>query len=312
MADLPIVSIDAGILTTLNRSKSITFKEGEVLQGVVVERNAVGGVTIAVKGVLLVARSELELPQDSALFFRVAAEQNGKELRLQLMGNAEQKGATPAATGGEMELAGLSRAFTTALAANPDKLTAEAVEGFLKNLPAGVELPKTVKEELVELLRTSLKCSGQGVSQRLTDLSGQLPAGLRNLPVLAELRQTMQLGMANLSAASLKQALQDTGVGLEAKLKLLAQAVQPLLNGDSEPAAAAGKVGTNQWGGERSASPTGSVQQPDSTQGGPSPGGDPFRPRSAPGDPARALSGGRRDPRLRLSNNRQRGCWNNC
>ncbi len=254
MADLPIVSIDAGLLTTLNRTKSITFKEGEVLQGVVVERNPVGGVTIAVKGVLFVARSELALPQDKALFFRVAAEQNGKELRLQFLGDTEQKGAAPAvATGGDKGLAGLLRAFTTAVAANPGKLTAEAVESFLKNLPAGVELPKTVKGELVELLRTSMKSSGEGMSQRLADLSGQLPAALRNLPELAELRQSLQLGMATVNGAALKQALQDTGVGLEAKLKLLAQAVQPMLNGGTEPAAAGGKVGTNQWDGERSA-----------------------------------------------------------
>ncbi len=262
MADLPIVSVDAGLLTTLNRSKSFTFKEGEVLQGVVVERNAVGGVTIAIKGVLLVARSDLELPQDTALFFRVAAEQNGKELRLQFLGPAEQKAAAPAvAASGEKELAGLMRAFSSAVGTNPEKLTAEAVEGFLKNLPAGVELPKAVKEELVELLRTSLKSSGQGVSQRLTDLSGQLPATLRDLPALAELRQGLHLSMATLSAASLKQALQDTGVGLEAKLKLLAQAVQPLLKGDPEPTVATGRVGTNQWGGPRGELQAGTLQQ---------------------------------------------------
>jgi hypothetical protein len=99
------------------------------------------------------------------------------------------------------------------------------------------------------------------VSQRLTDLSGQLPAALRNLPALAELRQGLHLSMATLSAASLKQALQDTGVGLEAKLKLLAQAVQPLLNGDPEPAVAAGRAGTMPWGGQRTESHAGNLQQ---------------------------------------------------
>jgi len=101
-----------------------------------------------------------------------------------------------------------------------DTFSLAKVESLLKALPADINaLPKEVKTQLQDLLFASLKTTGQSIQSRLATVSGQISEVMNNSASAEQFKADLMLSMDSLRAAPLKNALLNTGVAFEAKLK---------------------------------------------------------------------------------------------
>jgi hypothetical protein len=238
MADMRVGGIGGVITAVTPTGKSIALKQGEIVRGVVVDTDVAGGVTVAIKGVLLAAKTDLFLEPGKTLLFQITTEPAGDEVKLHVLGSADEaaepsKGAAPRTAAGE-DATRLIRDFAAKLRANPADVNLDSLEKLIKELPAGEKLPPGAKAELVEVLRQALQSSGEDVRTRGERLVNLIRNTVGVMPEMEKLEKDIRVGMEALLKTPLGTILQDTGVTLEAKLKSLARVLaadgdQPLL-----------------------------------------------------------------------------------
>jgi hypothetical protein len=99
---------------------------------------------------------------------------------------------------------------------------------LLMSLPADIRsLPRILRNDIRILLQASLKEWGGDVPQSISRILGQLPKDFPE-PHLVEILKNGFLAPERLQAAELKEALENSGIILEAKLKVM---VESLLQG---------------------------------------------------------------------------------
>lgn len=226
MINFKVTNYDNSALTIVKPvGKPIPIQLGETLQAVVTDVLPGGGVTLKIKDNFINAKTELMLQKDmSALFKVLDTPVSGKELKLQFIGYTEK----PPEETKQSEQMGeaLNRVLkdmTDTLSKNGDKIGPKTIENLLKALPSeSSTLPKEIRAQLQDLLKASLKSTGQGIQSKLSDfLNTQLPESLSDHPLVQNLKNVM-VNIDKLMTTKLGNALQDTGVAFEAKLKSIA------------------------------------------------------------------------------------------
>lgn len=232
MDNLRVGTRDPILLLTRSADKLVSLKPGEVVRARVAELLPGGEVNLLIQGNLFRARSSLQLPEDASVLFRVLGQQSGEsgsEIRLQFLeviapteaGRLPQKSAVD-------PLQDLTQELTSNLAAKaqmPAKLTA-IVEQLLKALPEDASrIPSGTREQLLTLLQTSLRNTGQSIQDRLNLFFQKLVNQDNPLAhEIAEIREQVFADIETISQVPLEANLANSGVGLEAKVRALAEA----------------------------------------------------------------------------------------
>ncbi|MBZ0158481.1 MAG: flagellar hook-length control protein FliK [Alphaproteobacteria bacterium] len=233
-------------LTILHPSgKELSLKVGEIVRARVMEILPAGGVSLNIKGNIISARTEVPLEKGSAVLFKVLnTPSSGQDLQLQYMGNPGlsgqgQKGSGALAAGNTMNklLQDLSASLLKSGAKGAPS-TLQVLESIIRELPADLNsLPPETKVQLQSLLQASLTSAGRNIQSRVdTFLRQQFPGGLEEQPAVQSMKREMMVAIGKMLGPSLKEALENTGVVFEAKLKssLVAAATgstAPSLNG---------------------------------------------------------------------------------
>lgn len=204
--------------------KALPIQLGETLEALISDIQPSGAVTLNVKGSYITAKTQLQLEKDLTAMFKVIdTPVSGKELKLQFVGYKEQPEQTkqkPADTPLGRAMGDLSQA----LAKGGDKIAPKTIDNVLKSLPHDSSvLPKDVKQQLQTLLQESLKSTGQNIQTKLSGFfKNQVPESAAQHPMVQNLKTELMLNIEKLFPPQIKNALQDTGVALEAKLKAVA------------------------------------------------------------------------------------------
>jgi hypothetical protein len=94
---------------------------------------------------------------------------------------------------------------------------------LLKALPAEVQsLPRGLRTEIQLIFQAALKGLGQDVQPRIVQLMNSLPDGVSD-PILIQTLKSSLVSMEGLQAGELQEALENSGVVLEAKIKALGE-----------------------------------------------------------------------------------------
>ena len=221
--------------------KFLKLTPGEVLRATVVDVSPGGEVSLRIKGSLIQAKSTLPLPQDASVLFRVLGQQmggDGPEIRLQFLEVLEnQVGAGPHLDATIQLVQALARelAANAPVAGHIPEGFAATVEQLLKTLPEDAAmLPKELRVQLQSLLQAGLRSAGQSIQDRMSTLLNEaLLKGFSGPVDIGSIREHMITDMDRLLQASLRSTLENTGVGLEARLRQLLQALPA--EGDVSP-----------------------------------------------------------------------------
>lgn len=206
--------------------KSLPLKAGQTVQARVLGSPGSGIVTLKINDTLVTLKTEIPLPKDSEVYFKVVETDAGKpgsELKLQFAGYVRQQPAAPS-----QELSpdlGVDRLLMQATKLLADRQ--EWTEGFpnvirqiLKALPQDVKaLPRQTRIELLDILKASLKLAGQNIQENATRLLRQLPEGTEAGDQTNRMLKSLMVHIQKLSDATLRNALENSGVAFEAKLK---------------------------------------------------------------------------------------------
>lgn len=229
MINLRIVNPSRGFLIverTGGRQPSI--KPGDVVKAEVVEVLSSGMVTLRIKGGFITARSEVPLEAGFLGLFKVS-EGKGEvsTLRLQFMGRAEEKTGSSSPGLKWVFISRLVRELAGSLTKKGSDVEGirSLYEGLLKALPLDINaLPKEMRKELQDLLKTSLKTTGRSVREGLDSLMDRLPEGIKNRFSVEDLKSALVLSVEREGELPrLKGAMENTGVVLETKLKTMAR-----------------------------------------------------------------------------------------
>ncbi len=259
MTGFRISDLDKDLLTIVKpMGKSIPLMPGETVKAEVIDILPSGCVTLKIREGFLTAKARIHLQKDSTAFFKVSStDKSGKELRLQFMGYADKSINDHIADykGNAISklLQDLSAAFIKkGMAA---KTFSAIIEQIIKALPSDINsLPKEVRIQLQNLLQASLKQTGEGIQTRLDNLLKSLPEDYleKNIisNVVENLRKYLIVDIERLPNISLKNALEDTGVAFEAKLKSIVEMLHqtPLSEPDMLPIKKDLKAGLIQLG----------------------------------------------------------------
>jgi hypothetical protein len=242
MVNSGIMPPDSGLLTIVKPlGKPISLKIGEIVEARVVDVLPEGGVTLNLKGSVLTARAEIQFLKDTSILFKVlGTDRSGGELRLQFIGQAQGE-AIPDQNdpAGAKTLKGPLQDFSKVLsktAGTPDRVL-DAVEQLLKALPSDIKaLPPDMRLRLQVLIKDYIRSSVDNMSTRLDQLLKLLP---HDIPEKEQLMQTLKVFQKEITGSSakldhlpLRDALINTGVTLEAKLKALLSAMRAPSAGD--------------------------------------------------------------------------------
>ncbi len=246
MINFKITSRNTGFLTIEKPAgKAISLKLGEIIKAEVMDILPSGGVTLKIKGDFITAKTEVPLEKGTIAFLKVTdLPVEGKDLKLQFMGYTPesakgQKMPVPSFNLKDSPIPKLIQELTNSLAdikkgvvlgektdANIAKLQTLNSE-ILKALPSDMNLlPKEIRVQLQNLLQSSLKITGQSIQTRLESFINQLPAGIKNHPVVENLTKDLTVSIEKLLQTPMKSVLQNTGVALEAKLKAIIELFQ--------------------------------------------------------------------------------------
>jgi hypothetical protein len=233
MDTLRVGTRDPVLLLTRTADKLVSLKPGEVIRAQVAEVLPGGEVNLRIQGNLFRARSQLPLPENTSVLFRVLGqkrEEGASEIRLQFLeiiahsesGQMSQRSASDPLQTLTQELASNLAGKTQV----PAEL-ASTVECLLKALPDDPSrIPAETREQLLTLLQTNLRTTGQSIQDRLNSLLRQVmdqdSPPMRNL---ANVREQVFADIETISQIPLKSSLANTGVGLEARLRVLAEAL---------------------------------------------------------------------------------------
>lgn len=246
MINFKITSLDTGFLTIEKAAgKAISLKLGEIVKAEVMDILPSGGVTLKIKGDFITAKTEVPMEKGAVAFFKVTdLPVEGKDLKLQFMGYTPesakgQEMPAPSFNLKDSPISKLLQELTSSLAdikksivtgeksdANIAKLQTLNSE-ILKALPSDMNLlPKEIRAQLQNLLQSSLKITGQSIQTRLESFINQLPAGIKNHPIVENLTKDLTVSIEKLLQTPMKSVLQNTGVSLEAKLKAIIELFQ--------------------------------------------------------------------------------------
>ena len=263
MINFKITSLVDGNLTIeKGQGKSVLLTPGETIKAEIINILSSGNAVLKIKGELITAKTEVPLQQGETAFFKVSAStSSANELKLQFIGREDNSGDASVlknfmTTPEGKTLAGLIQELSDSLlkqsgtspsenqsisstltkgggapaqSGAPDRFPPDKIESLLKALPADINaLPKEIKTQLQDLLQSSLKSTGQSIQSRLDTVLSQLSDTLKNSPAAGNFKSDILLNMERLLSGPLKNALLNSGVALEAKLK--ATAFSMLLN----------------------------------------------------------------------------------
>ena len=112
-----------------------------------------------------------------------------------------------------------------------DKHATDVIEQFIRALPSELNtVPKELLVRLQDLLKTGMTKAGENMQVKLDKLMELLPELLSPgdpiLKSMKNLREDLMVRIDNVLHASLKNALADTGISLEAKLKAMVELLQ--------------------------------------------------------------------------------------
>ncbi len=221
------------LLLSRAADKVVSLKPGATIRAQVAEVLPGGEVNLRIQGNLFRAKSLLQLPENASVLLRVVGQKPGEgaaEVRLQFV---EVLSSAPDGAGQVLQkavadpLALKTQELASRLALktqNPAGLAA-TVENLLKALPdTPARIPAETRERLMTLLQTSLRTTGESIEERMTALLRQF--GDRNWPPMRELagiKAQVFADIETISQFSLQSTLANTGVGLEARLRALAE-----------------------------------------------------------------------------------------
>ncbi|MEW6417067.1 MAG: flagellar hook-length control protein FliK [Nitrospirota bacterium] len=261
----PITDLDSRLLTIIKPlGKSIPLMLGEIVKAEIIDILPTGSVTLKIKGSSLTAKTKIPLLKDSTVFFKVlSADKSGKELRLQFMGYADE-------TVNEQLIHDYKHDTISKLMQDLSKAILKEgrvaknfsgiVEQLLKLLPSDINsLSKEIMIQLQILLQSSLKQTGEGIQTRLDNLLKSLPQDFLDKDFVVRIVRNFKENMINIEQLLtvysenppsppfskggmgglflFKNAVHDTGVALEAKLKSIVELLQhmPLSQPDMSP-----------------------------------------------------------------------------
>ena len=230
MINFKISDLFEGLITvTKPLGKSIPLNVGEIVKGEVMDLLPTGGVTLRIKGSFITARTDIPLQKNTEVMLKVIGTPSSpNELKLQFMGMTEKEDPGPAAFKGEA----LNRFIQDTSGGAPrTPLSMELIERLLKALPSDVNaIPKEIRLQIQNVLRESLKATGQDIQTRLDELFKDLPPALKNQASLQDLKIDVTVSIDKLlsegAADNLEALLRGTGVALESKLKAVAELLQ--------------------------------------------------------------------------------------
>jgi len=214
--------------------KTVSFRIGEIVEAKVLDIFSTGGIALKIKGSVLTAQAEMSLLKNSTVLFKVTgADKQGSELKLQFMGYSGN--TVQSQNGGPVKVQMLNRLIddlSVLLSKSiSSKDVSEALEQLIKALPSDINtVPKELLVRLQDLLRNGMSKTGENVRIQLDKLTDLLPEFLSPgdplIKSMKNLREDAMIRIDNVLHASLKNALTDTGVSLEAKLKALVELLQ--------------------------------------------------------------------------------------
>src|ERR1700690_2257235 len=188
MINFKISDLCEGLITvTKPLGKSIPLNVGEIVKGDVMDLLPTGGVTPRIKGSFITARTDIPLQKNTEVMLKVIGTPSSpNELKLQFMGTTEKEDPGPAAFKGEA----LNRVLQDASGGAPrTPLSMETIERLLKALPSDVNaIPRERRLQIQNILRESLKATGQDIQSRLDELFKDLPPVLKNQAILQGLK----------------------------------------------------------------------------------------------------------------------------
>jgi hypothetical protein len=247
MVDFNLLNIrDISLTIEKPVGKAIFLKLGEIVKAQIADILPSGLVNLKIKGELITAKTSLPITKGFSALLKVTSlnPQNG-ELKLQFIEYADknapirQNNPLHAVSAKESVLtkliSELARSISN-ISKKPDffqllekdisKLQRLNSEIF-KSLPQEIKsLPKDTVLQLKSLLQTSLKITGQTIQSRLENLITNLPEGVKNHPIVANISSNLLISMDKLLETPMKNILHDTGVLLEAKLRAIAELIR--------------------------------------------------------------------------------------
>jgi len=233
--------------------KSLLLAAGETIKAEVANILPSGDAVLKIKGELITAKTEVPLQQGETAFFKVSdSSSSANELRLQFLGYEDTSEDASVlknlmTTPEGQTLAGLIQELSDSLVKQngtspsenqniastlakgggtptergaADSFPLDKIESLLKALPADINaLPKDIKTQLQDLLLSSLRSTGQSIQSRLETVLTQLSDTMKNSPAAGNFKSDIMLNMEKLLSEPLKNALLNSGVAFEAKLK---------------------------------------------------------------------------------------------
>jgi hypothetical protein len=216
--------------------KPVSFRIGEIIEAKVLDIFSSGGIALKIKGSVLTAQAEMSLLKDSTVLFKVTgADKQGSELKLQFMGYSDTTvQPLTGGTGKDQMLTKLIDDLSGLLSKNlSSKNVSEAIEQLIKALPSDINtVSKELLVKLQDVLKAGMSRAGENIQTKLDKLMDMLPELLSPgdplIRSMKNLREDVMIRIDNVLHASLKNALADTGISLEAKLKALVELLQKI------------------------------------------------------------------------------------
>jgi len=241
------------LLLSRAADKVVSLQPGETIRAQVAEVLPGGEVNLRIQGNLFRAKSFLQLPENASVLLRVVGRQSGAgaaEVRLQFLevlpASSDVSQVLQKAVADPLAILTQELASRLAVKTQTPAGLAATVENLLKALPdtpAGI--PAETRERLMTLLQTSLRTTGESIEERMTALLRQF-ADRDAAPVreLAGIKAQVFADIETISQFSLQSTLTNTGVGLEARLRALAEGTA--LTGDRLPGMLPSALGAEQ------------------------------------------------------------------
>ncbi|NLI82099.1 MAG: flagellar hook-length control protein FliK [Deltaproteobacteria bacterium] len=235
-----IAARDSVLVLSRAGDRILDIAAGDLVRGRVVDVRPGGSVSLRILGNLFQAKSSIPLAPNSNVLFRVVSHRSGlgeAEIRLQFLESIPDGEEAPGPLQGPPSR--FLRILAQELASHEGSVeTPRDMKGFLERLlrelpDASHTLPKPLREDLLNTLRTFVRRGGATVLDRMASLvKGSLPQEFRGLDPLNQVRGRLFADIEDVLHVPLREFLENTGVSLEAKLKALAllltsQATEP-------------------------------------------------------------------------------------
>lgn len=224
---------DSILVLTRAADRLLSLKAGDVVRGRVVDVLPDGTVSLRIMGNLFQARSTLSLSPDVSVLFRVVGENIAKgapEIHLQFLEVIPDESSSRLFQDSPsrfLRILAQEMAANLPLARETPRDYGAAIEQLLKSLPDdSAAIPRAIREQLLVLLQTSLRNTGESIQNRLNALL--TTSCFEEIPELAQMipiRDRLFADVGKILQVSVKALLENTGVALEAKLKALARAL---------------------------------------------------------------------------------------